>query len=71
MTDNERLNLKLELEEVTKRVNNAECPNPKDIRRIDKINSMLLMGDMNADLNWKIKKGNESKRVTSFTRDRR
>jgi len=71
MTDNERLNLKLELKEVTDRINNAEFVDPKDIRRMDKINSMLLTGNMNADLNWKITKGKESQRVTSFTRNRR
>lgn len=71
MKDNERLNLKLELKEVAERINNAEYADPKDIKRMDKINSMLLTGDMNADINWKITKGKESQRVTSFTRDRR
>ena len=71
MTDNERLNLKLELKEVTDRINNTEFADPKDIKRMDKINSILLTGDMNADLNWNITKVKESKRVTSFTRDRR
>ena len=71
MKDNERLNLKLELKEVAERINNAEYADPKDIKRMDKINSMLLTGDMNADTNWKITKGKESQRVTSFTRDRR
>lgn len=71
MNENERLQLQQELKEVTDRINNAEFIDPKDLRRKDKINSMLLTGDLNADVKWKITNGKESQRVTSFTRDRR
>jgi len=71
MNEKERLQLQMELKEVTDRINASDFIDPKDLRRKDKINSMLLTGDMDADINWKITKGKKSQRVTSFTRDRR
>ena len=64
-------NLRTELKKLQRKVSRADLPDPKDLRRIDKINSIILTGDINADLNWKVSKGKESKRVTSFTKDRR
>jgi len=49
----------------------ADFPNPKDIRRIAEINSLLLTDGESSNICFSYSKGNKSKRVTSFTRDRR
>lgn len=65
MTENEKLNLKLELEKLNNIINNlSELVDPKIFRRRDRLMKKIYG-------NWSVSKGFESKRVTSFTRDRR
>ena len=64
MTDNERLNLQLELERLNNLINSGDLVDPKVHRKRDEINAKLYG-------QWKLGKPRESNRVTSFTKDRR
>lgn len=64
MTKEER-DLKVkELAEIEAKIQSSELVSPADLRRSDKIRAELYG-------HWKVVKGTYSKRVTSFTRDRR
>lgn len=52
-------------------VKNSEFVSPKDMRRIDLINSLLLTDGESENITFKAGKPRESNRATSFTRDRR
>lgn len=71
MKEEERAELQKELEEIEIRLK-APFINPRDFRRKEEIVSLLISDGEHSNLNFKIKgKFKKSKRVTSFTRDRR
>lgn len=53
-----------ELAEIDAKIQSSEFVNPVDFRKAEKLRAELYG-------HWKIVKGTDSKRVTSFTRDRR
>ena len=64
MTKEER-DLKVkELAEIDAKIKSSEIVNPADLRKSDRLRGELYG-------HWKVVKGTYSKRVTSFTRDRR
>lgn len=70
MTQEERQKLiseRIEIEEKLK----GDFINPKDIRRLDAIRSLLLTDGESENVQLKFGKPRKSERVTSFTRDRR
>lgn len=70
MTQDEREFLINEQQEIEQRLK-GDLQNPKDIRRLDEIRSLLLTDGKCNNLQFKIYKHKKSERVTSFTRDRR
>lgn len=70
MTQDERQLLISERTEIEERLK-GDFLNPKDIRRLDEIRSLLLTDGKCDDLQIKVGKSRKSVRVTSFTRDRR
>jgi hypothetical protein len=71
MTPEERTQLEKEWSEINEKVRNAEFIDPKWLRRRDEITSLLMTDGERKDIHFKFIKGKESKRVTSFTRNRR
>lgn len=59
-----------ERHELEKRVQ-SEFSSPKDHRRIDQINSLLMTNGERDHVEFVVSKGSRSNRVTSFTKDRR
>lgn len=49
----------------------GEFASPKDLRRSDEITLLLMTDGERSEIKFKFLKGRESKRVTSFTKDRR
>jgi len=70
MTPEERTKLENEWREVTQRLR-GEFPKPKDARRKDEITSLLMTDGQSADVKFNFLQYKESKRVTSFTKNRR
>ena len=70
MTQEERSKLETEWSELSIKCK-AEFVDPKDIRRMDEITSLLMTDGQRSDIRFNFIKGKESKRVTSFSRNRR
>lgn len=70
MTPEERLKLENEWKEICERLQ-GEFPSPKDQRRKEEITSLLMTDGESDKIKFKLLKGKDSKRVTSFTRDRK
>lgn len=70
MTDEERALLNKEWLEITQRLK-GEHPSPKDMRRKDEITSLLMTNGESSTVKFSFLKGRDSKRVTSFTRNRK
>ena len=70
LTAEQRQSLEQELAEVQERLN-GEFASPKDLRRNDEITSLLMTDGESSVVKFNFVKGRESKRVTSFTKDRR
>lgn len=64
MTKEEKDKKAKELAELKSKIENSDFVSPVDLRKHDK-----LLAEMYGK--WNVSKGKESKRVTSFTRDRR
>jgi hypothetical protein len=60
-----------ESKELENRMKSASFVNPRDMRRYEEILSLLLSEGKQTNLELKSGKLKESKRVTSFTRNRR
>lgn len=71
MTNEKRKELIQERDTLEHKNKNSKTPDPKDIRRIMAIRSLLLTDGETTELSFSIKSGTESKRVTSFTKERR
>ena len=71
MTVEERQKLFVELRQLEHDAKFCEFVEPKIIRRIDAIRSLLMTDGQCDDVRFKMVNGHESQRITSFTRDRR
>ncbi|MCB9047671.1 MAG: hypothetical protein H6550_16170 [Chitinophagales bacterium] len=71
MTQDERNALISEQEQLTIKMKNAAFISPKDMRRSNEITSLLLTDGTDDSIRIKVGKPKKSRRVTSFTRDRR
>jgi hypothetical protein len=71
MTEQERNDLIEERNAIDKKMKEADFINPKDMRRVEQIRSLLLSDGASDNIRISAKKTRESNRVTSFTRDRR
>ena len=70
MDQEAREQLEAEWKELNERIR-GEFPNPKDFRRMDEITSLLMTDGKRSDVKFNFVKGKDSKRVTSFTRNRK
>ena len=70
LTSEQRQTLQQELAELQQRLK-GEFTSPKDFRRKDEIISLLMTDGESSTVKFNFVKGRESKRVTSFTKDRR
>lgn len=71
MTKEERQTLIEEKNQLELKMKQSEFINPKDMRRVNAITSLLLSDGKTEDIRLVFKNGKESTRVTSFTKDRR
>ncbi len=71
MTQEEKNALIAEQEEISKRMKESPFISPRDMRRVNEITSLLLSDGQTDEIRLKAGKPRSSKRVTSFTRDRR
>ena len=67
----EREALIAERDALDDKMKHTDFIDPKDLRRVDEITSLLLSGGTTTEIRLKTGKMHKSKRVTSFTRDRR
>jgi|LakMenEpi03Aug12_release.lakeMendotaPanAssembly.Ray.scaffolds.fasta_scaffold699123_2 hypothetical protein len=70
LTEEQRKNLEQEWSELQEQLKQEFC-SPKVLRRIDEITSLLMTDGESADVKFNFLKGKDSKRVTSFTRNRK
>lgn len=70
LTSEQRQALEQEWAELQERLK-GEFASPKDLRRKDEITSLLMTDGESSEVKFNFLKGRESKRVTSFTKDRR
>jgi len=61
MTTDERTKLENEWQELRERLENAEFPNPKDMRRKDEITSLLMTDGESGDIKFNFLKGRGGK----------
>lgn len=66
MTTEEKEALKLELETLQNTVKFSEFINPKTLRRIEEIQSLLFTNGKTGDYKLTLKKGKQSNRVTAL-----
>lgn len=71
LTDKERQDLIEEQNKLDEKIKNSAFVSPKDFRRTNEITSLLISDGEETEIRFKFGKMKKSKRVTSFTRDRR
>jgi hypothetical protein len=67
MTQEERMALEQEWQEITERLK-GEFVNPKDMRRKDEITSLLMTDGENANIKFKFVKGNGGRKGMNVTK---
>jgi len=59
-----------EINELREKIKNSTFIDPKDYRKLQELESLLITQGQTKDLKWKVGKPRKSKRVTSFNRNR-